>query len=710
MKFKKTFIIMCILICITSIACIHAEDANDTQIAGEDTTPVEMPENQYEDTLESGHDENQKAAAPIVITSSNFGDYFTGGEPNGNVDAGSTLDFQGSFTGESYSVNITKPVNIISSTKDAEFNGIGKKESTGGCFHISGGGSGTNMSSIRFVNSAFYVTAAGDVSIDSITMVANETGIGATDGFMCIKAGSRNVTIKNSYFENGGTGAPMIVIGYSYYCTFDSNEVFINGKSGNGVYITTYVPPSYDGNAPTGNRISNNYIHGTASGFCIPLVVAGTGNIIESNRIDYGGGYGISSQSFSTISNNSYTNNVLTGGCSLSAGDYSQVSGNRVEGAINAGSGSRIVKNQMTSLTLSKPDAVVEDNNITGPVTLKSDASNTTLAGNTILSAVTVKSNGNTIHSNVIDCDSEYGLDLTSSTGNEVYENLISSNGHTGNDAIKANENNNIHDNGAVDSFLSLEDISIDYGSPVNVTATVRNALAITARIGDVELGVANHTIEIPVLNVGTYTMTVATLTGEKYNPVSLNVTLTVNRQKTEISAKAVTARYNAEKYLTIALKDDNGNPLRGADITVNLKGTKTYTTDENGQVKISTKGLAPKAYTAKIMFKGNDSHYKSSSEVKVTVKKAKPKLTAAKKSKKGKYSVTLKDNAGKPIKKAKLTLKIKGKTFKATTNKKGKAVFKLKKLKKGKYKAKITYKGNNCYNKLIRTMKITVK
>ena len=69
-----------------------------------------------------------------------------------------------------------------------------------------------------------------------------------------------------------------------------------------------------------------------------------------------------------------------------------------------------------------------------------------------------------------------------------------------------------------------------------------------------------------------------------------------------------------------------------------------------------------------------------------------------------------LKDNTGKAIKKAKVTLKVKGKTYKATTNSKGKATFKIKKLnKKGTFKAKITYKGSRYYNKVSKKAKIKV-
>ena len=46
-----------------------------------------------------------------------------------------------------------------------------------------------------------------------------------------------------------------------------------------------------------------------------------------------------------------------------------------------------------------------------------------------------------------------------------------------------------------------------------------------------------------------------------------------------------------------------------------------------------------------------------------------------------------------------------------AVTNNKGKATFKITKLtKKGKYKATVAYKGNNCYNKASKKVKLVLK
>ena len=188
------------------------------------------------------------------------------------------------------------------------------------------------------------------------------------------------------------------------------------------------------------------------------------------------------------------------------------------------------------------------------------------------------------------------------------------------------------------------------------------------------------------------------------------------NKIKTEITGSAITATYNVNKYLVITLKDGTGKALSGVKVTVNLNGAKTYTTDSNGQIKVSTKGLAPKAYTAKVAFNGDAVYDKSAKDIKVTVKKATPKLTAKKKTfkrsvKVKKYSIVLKNNVGKAIKKAKVTIKIGKKTFKAKTNSKGKATFKIKKLtKKGNYKAKVSYKGSKYYNKVTKKVKIRIK
>lgn len=94
-------------------------------------------------------------------------------------------------------------------------------------------------------------------------------------------------------------------------------------------------------------------------------------------------------------------------------------------------------------------------------------------------------------------------------------------------------------------------------------------------------------------------------------------------------------------------------------------------------------------------------------------IKKVSPKFIAKNKilnKKIKKYSVILK-NKNKAIKNRWITLKIKNIIFKAKTNKKGEAIFKINKLnKKGKYKAHLLFKGDDIYNKVSKQVKITIK
>lgn len=266
-----------------------------------------------------------------------------------------------------------------------------------------------------------------------------------------------------------------------------------------------------------------------------------------------------------------------------------------------------------------------------------------------------------------------------------------------------------------VDSTISVNDVTLDYGTSTNVAVTTEGATGITAKINDKEAVVENNTIVIPVLDAGTYTLTVTAIADSNHNNVTKNVTIVVNKLKTQLTANAVTTTYNVNKNLVITLKDANGKALSGVKVTVNINGDKTYDTDNNGQIIINVAKFVPKTYNAKISFAGDDKYQASSAEVKVTVKKAKSKITAKKKTfkkskKVKKYTITLK--SGKTaIKKVKVSIKIGKKTYNAKTNAKGKATFKIKKLtKKGSYKAVVKFKGNKYYKKATKKVKITIK
>lgn len=183
-----------------------------------------------------------------------------------------------------------------------------------------------------------------------------------------------------------------------------------------------------------------------------------------------------------------------------------------------------------------------------------------------------------------------------------------------------------------------------------------------------------------------------------------------------KILTSTLTKEHNSDKSFVITLKDSLENTISNAQITVEING-KNYTlhTDSNGQIKLNLK-LAPKTYTATITYIGDAQHVGFSNKYKVSITKTTPKIIASQKTFKvktkiKKYTVTLKDNKGKIMKKAKLTIKINGRTFKATTNSNGKATFKLTKLnKKGKFTSSIKFSGNGYYKPINKKIRIYIK
>lgn len=267
-----------------------------------------------------------------------------------------------------------------------------------------------------------------------------------------------------------------------------------------------------------------------------------------------------------------------------------------------------------------------------------------------------------------------------------------------------------------VASSLNVSDIAFDYGASGSTTVDFADALGFNASVAGHPGAVAidGNKITVSGLDAGTYVLSVATIVDANHIAAVKNVTVTVNKLATSIASSAVSAVYKDSKYLVATLKDAQGKAVAGAEISTNIKGLNKMTTDSNGQVKWLVGSLTPKNYDVVLTFAGNANYVKSTQKVAVKVAKATPKMTAKAKTfkksvKTKKYSVTLKDNKGKAIKKAKLTLKVKGKTYKATTNAKGVATFKITKLtKKGKHKATVKYAGSAYYKGI--TKKYTVK
>ena len=193
-------------------------------------------------------------------------------------------------------------------------------------------------------------------------------------------------------------------------------------------------------------------------------------------------------------------------------------------------------------------------------------------------------------------------------------------------------------------------------------------------------------------LNVGNHQFTII-------NPLN-NESITDNIQiKPRLSDNAdIVMYYGANKYYRVKVFDDYGKALNGETISIVINGNAYHVkTDKNGIAGVRLNKFKVGKYTASIDYKG----FKVSN--KITVRSTlTAKNKSVKKKKVVKFAAKLVNVNGKPLKAKKITFKIKGKTYKVKTNKKGIATLKLKKLKAGKYTIKTSYGAVKISNKLI--------
>lgn len=297
------------------------------------------------------------------------------------------------------------------------------------------------------------------------------------------------------------------------------------------------------------------------------------------------------------------------------------------------------------------------------------------------------------------------------------YYELILSNVDTCNEIIENNASYNINSGGTYKATVKDKDGNALAGE--NVTFVVGDkviASGITDGNGTVAIKLTANILK--GLKAGTHDLHIqlARLYQDKI------VKLTVKKDPAAITAKAASFVINYAGKYSVTIRNSAGKVLSGQKVTFTLKGKYigSATTNAKGvaTISLSAKVLKAAKYgTKNLVIKLDSPLYTSASKtVKVTIKKEKTSIVAAKKSfkkslKVKKYTITLKNSKGKIIKNAKLTLKVKGKTFKATTNSKGKATFKITNLKKkGKFTASIKFKTTPYYLKSSKSVKLTIK
>lgn len=175
------------------------------------------------------------------------------------------------------------------------------------------------------------------------------------------------------------------------------------------------------------------------------------------------------------------------------------------------------------------------------------------------------------------------------------------------------------------------------------------------------------------------------------------NATITINKANSTLTLNNIAFEYKGSGSTAVSFKGATGVKAKV------LNQPKAKVIVKNNKITVS--GLNIGTYTLSVTTIPDSDHNAVTKNVKIKVNKIKTKITAKKKTfktkiKTKKYMITLKDSKGNAIKNAKVTLKVKGKLFKANTNKKGQATFKITNLEnKGTFKATVMYKGNKYYN-----------
>ena len=145
-----------------------------------------------------------------VITNETFYQYFDKSKNNYLYDfvpEGSVLDFQGPFIGAEYSLYINKGVIVMSSTHDAVFDSGANPNRNWIKFNVVAGANYTFITDIKIINGDLFIQGASHVTVDSINMTCKMSGVGSGTGFLAIHSNAYYTVVKNSYFENGGTGS-----------------------------------------------------------------------------------------------------------------------------------------------------------------------------------------------------------------------------------------------------------------------------------------------------------------------------------------------------------------------------------------------------------------------------------------------------------------------------------------------------------------------
>ena len=168
--------------------------------------------------------------------------------------------------------------------------------------------------------------------------------------------------------------------------------------------------------------------------------------------------------------------------------------------------------------------------------------------------------------------------------------------------------------------IIKGENATITVSVPEDGTGNVIVTINGTDYKGTVVNGTAK--VIIPGLDEGTYKVVTFYTGDNKYDSMSVNGTITVNKNtKTTLTMDNLVKYFNGPQKLMAKLVDGFGNPIANATVYFTING-RVYAriTDENGTASIAIR-LLPGEYKASALFNGTKDHDKATANATVTVK-----------------------------------------------------------------------------------------
>ncbi len=683
MKIDIKFIALLAIICLLSLSVVSAADDAQADVTADANDDIEIgdADTATNDTAASNAKPLERAANGVVINVAD-GDIVEL-DDDYELDKSIYIDNKITLDGKGHTLDGKNSVRIIAArTTDITLQNIIFKN---GGFSQKDSGAGV-------------WAKEGGITIINCTFINNE----ATDYGGAIYSPLGGNTIINCTFESNTAAQSGGAINFNANGNTIINNTFKNNiaTANNGGALTITGQNTAGQNIIKGNTFENNKASKADAGALYLDKTNGdeiSDNVFIKNSAIRGGAVSLYESGNFILKNNSFTSNAAT---ELGGALRASITNSKSKTTISENTFKSNSAPNSGALHIDGSNVEINTNEFDGNKATKGYAGSMQINGNTIKIL-----NNNIINTNAV----TYGGAIVVKKGTSM---TIQSNNIT---------NANAKDGGAI--FVETGAATIDSNNFTKCTATnfggairAESKVTVTNNIFTDNTATKGSDIRIyngdgsQVKNNNFVTYTANSIV--TYGSVAIQDNKGFKEVPTITTLNKNYAITTTTKYLTVVLKNSKGTGIAGKNITITLNG-KTYTGVTNAKGQYKTKIALSKVgkYTCNVNFAGDDSNTAAKLKFTIAVNKAATKISSPaktfKKSATKKVVITLK--SGKTLlKKQKVTIKINKKTYKGTTNNKGKATIKIKLTKKGTYKGVLKYATTAKYKAC--TGKVTIK